>query len=816
VARLETTINKHWRFHRGDCPDAWFRGYEEASVPGAWKQVTLPHDWAVSEPFSPEHSSGGGYLAGGVGWYRGRFSLPEKCAGNKVWIVFDGVYQNAQVWVNSYYLGKWPYGYTTFTHDISHAFRTGAQENVVSVRVEHTHTADSRWFTGSGIYRKVSVLVKEPVYLDQYGVFFTTLEVSEAAATIRVESALVNETVSAVSATVRHTLLDAEGQTVIVLESPCVIAAGGKATVTDEEAVTAPHLWSPDRPYLYTLVTELLVDGQVMDREETHVGIREIRFDPDEGFFLNGENLKLKGVCVHHDAGSLGAAVPPKVWRRRLETLKAAGCNAIRMSHNPHMPELYDLCDEMGLFVDDEAFDEWEGPKNKWWQGHNVYPPRLYGYFEDFPAWHERDLSLLVRRDRNHPSVMLWSIGNEIDYPNDPYGHPSFESMTGNNDANKPAAERRYSPDKPNAERLVPLALRLKGIVKQWDTTRPVTAAVAYPELSNITGYCDTLDVVGYNYKEQWYKEDHAKYPNRVLLGSENGGHYAAWLAVRDNPYMAGQFLWTGIDYLGEARGWPIHGSSAGLITTAGYPKASYWFRRSLWLDEPVVHLATARHEDEDSPLFAGMPPGWRRYARRALEGQSWNYAPGDLVDVTVYTNCPEAELFLNGVSQGTYRLADFPEEGCITARVPYAPGTLEVVATAAKGQVVRSRLETTGPAAALEARVYAEPVLVANGEDIAQIEVTVVDAEGRRVPGASDMVGVIVEGAATLLGIDSGDLADNTSFADATGAASTERRAYQGRLIVYVRSNGEVGPVTVYCHARGALKPAEVSLTAV
>jgi beta-galactosidase len=410
------------------------------------------------------------------------------------------------------------------------------------------------------------------------------------------------------------------------------------------------------------------------------------------------------------------------------------------------MPELYDLCDEMGLLVIDEAFDEWEGPKNKWWQGHNVYPPKLYGYFEDFPAWHERDLSLLVRRDRNHPCVILWSIGNEIDYPNDPYGHPSFDSMSGNNDANKPANERRYNPDKPNAERLVPLALMLKGIVKHWDTTRPVTAAVAFPELSNITGYCDTLEVVGYNYKEQWYAEDHARFPGRVLLGSENGGHWAGWLAVRDNPFICGQFLWTGIDYLGEARVWPIHGSSAGLLTTAGFPKASYWFRRSLWLDEPVVHLATARVQDEDSPLqrslSRSLPLNWRRFARRMEDGQSWNYAPGDVVEVTYYTNCPEAELLLNGVSQGTFRLADFSDEGCITAAIPFAPGTLEVVARAADGTTVTNRLVTTGAAAALEARVYGQPCLQANGEDVAQIEVAVVDCEGRRRHGGRDRGG--------------------------------------------------------------------------
>ncbi len=810
MGRLYKTIDRGWRFHRGDCPEAWFRGYDESTASGAWVEVTLPHDWAVREPFSPEHSSGGGYLAGGVGWYRGTFSLPEACRGKKVWIVFDGVYNNAQVWANSYYLGKWPYGYSTFTYDISHAARFGEDHNQVSVRVDHAHTADSRWFTGSGIYRKVSVLVKEPVYLEQYGVFFSTPEVNADAARLYLSIALANDTGEATCGLVRNTLQDPSGTAVAQIETPWELPAGGRGCVEQEGTLEAPLLWSPAHPHLYTLVTELLIDGTVIDSECNRVGVRSARFDPDEGFFLNGVNTKLKGVCVHHDAGCLGAAVPPKVWQRRLEKLQAAGCNAIRMSHNPHMPELYDLCDELGLLVIDESFDEWEGPKNKWWQGHNVYPPKHYGYFEDFPIWHERDQSLLVQRDRNHPCVILWSIGNEIDYPNDPYGHPSFESMTGNNDANKPAAERRYSPDRPNAERLVPLAQRLKAIVKQWDRTRPVTAAVAFPELSNITGFCDVLDVCGYNYKEQWYAEDHKKYPHRPLLGSENGHHYGAWLAVRDQPFIAGQFLWTGIDYLGEAPGWPVHGSSAGLLTTAGFPKAQYWFRQSLWTDEPMAHLATARHEQEDSPLMQELPAAWRRYARRMRESCSWNYALGDCVDVTCYTNCPEAELFLNGVSQGISHLADFPEEGCLSWQVPFAAGTLEVVATAADGRKITHRLVTTGAAAALQAHVYGEPTIRADGEDIAQIEIAVVDGAGNLVPNAADMVGVVVKGAATLLGIDSGDLADNTIL------SASERRAYRGHLIVYVRSNGETGPLTIYCHGQGLLQPALVQLTAV
>mgnify|MGYP000854834166 CR=1 FL=1 len=814
MGRLQKTINRDWMFHRGDCPEAWYRGYDDApegsaARAGAWQAVTLPHDWSVSEPFSPEHSSGGGYLPGGIGWYRGRFALPEECRGKKVWLVFDGVYSHARVWANSHHLGEWPGGYTTFTHDISHAARFGDEENVIAVRVEHAHTADSRWYTGSGIYRKVSVLVTEPVYIGQYGVFFSTPEADADSARIAIETRVHNETGASASGVIRHTLRDPGGRAVAVLETPCEIPAGESATIAQEGRVEGPALWAPAHPALYTLTTELLVAGAVMDSETQRVGIRTARFTADEGFALNGEPLVLKGVCVHHDAGTLGAAVHPKVWRRRLEALHGAGCNAIRMSHNPHMPELYDLCDELGFLVIDEAFDEWEGPKNKWWQGHNVYPPKLHGYYEDFPAWHERDLSLLVQRDRNHPSVILWSIGNEIDYPNDPYGHPYFQTMTGNNDANKPAEERRYSPDRPNAERLLPLARRLREIVRRWDSTRPVTAAVAFPELSNLTGYCDVLDVVGYNYKEERYGEDHARYPERPLLGSENGGHYAAWRAVRDHPYIAGQFLWTGVDYLGEARGWPVHGSPAGLLTTAGYPKAAYHFRRSLWLDEPVIQLMTSRPLEPDSPLLRGLPPGARAHVRRLQERPSWSAVPGESIAVTCYTNCPEVELRLNGRPLRTFQLAAFPETGCIETLVPFEPGKLEAVGRAADGTLARSTLVTEGAPAALRAQAWGGAALAADGEDLAQIEIQVLDGAGRPVPGATDLLGVIVEGPGVLLALDGGDLADTTP------CSSPERRACDGRLIAYVRSTGEAGTVRVHCHARGALRPADVWLEA-
>lgn len=794
MAKMRKTINTGWKFYRGECPSAWFKGYDDSQ----WKDVTLPHDWSVAEPFSREHSSGGGYLAGGVGWYRTRITLPKELKGKKIWVVFDGIYNNSKVWVNSYYMGKRPYGYSTFAYDITHAASFGEDATEISVRVNHKHTADSRWFTGSGITRKVGVIAKEPLYIDNDGVFFASPEVCAASATVAVQNTLVNETGKDAVAVVRNTLIDNAGGTAAVMESSCTMPAGQAVTLHQAGVVANPLLWSPESPYLYTLKTELLCGGQSADTEETRVGIRSFAFDADKGFYLNGVNMKIYGVCVHHDAGCLGAAVVKKVWERRLRKLKEIGCNAIRMSHNPHMPELYDLCDSMGFMAVDEAFDEWEGPKNKWAVGHNVYPPQLHGYFEDFPEWHEKDLAAMVLRDRNHPSIILWSIGNEIDYPNDPYCHPLFTEMAGNNDANKPASERKYNPDRPNAERLITLSKRLASLVRKWDGTRPVTAAVAFPELSNLIGYCDTLDICGYNYKEQCYAEDHAKYPGRVILGSENSSEYAAWTAVRDNEYISGQFLWTGIDFLGEAHGWPIHGSMAGLLTLAGFEKPNYYFRKSLWAAAPMVQLVTARK----------VPDGAHPWLRHMGDALSWNYTRGEDIIVSCYTNCPSVDIRLNGVTQGVYRLADFMNEGYISCTVGFCEGTLEAIATADNGTVVASTLATAqAPAALAIAPDCTE--LKADGEDIAQLEVTVVDCNGNWAPNAADRILVSVEGAGTLLGIENGDQADNTEY------SSFARCAYHGRLLIYVRASQHAGPIKVVCRAPGSLRDAVAELYA-
>ncbi|MCR5558442.1 MAG: glycoside hydrolase family 2 [Butyrivibrio sp.] len=568
------------KFHYGDREEAWYKGYDDS----AWDDVILPHDYSVTAPFSEEYSSGTGYLRGGIAWYRIYVRIPQEYRGKRLTLVFDGIYNNSYVWVNSYFMGKRPFGYTEISYDISEQASFGDDLTEISVKVAHTDIADSRWFTGSGITRKAYIIVSEKVTTDLHSVFFKTASVKKDGEKITADVTVDYEILcDDKDVAVKSLLLDAAGNSVLEFTGKISASGTGKDKLCLSGTVDSPRLWSIENPYLYTLKTYLTVDGSEYLTDEERVGIRTFAFDPNTGFTLNLVPTKFKGVCVHHDGGCLGAAMRKEVWARRLELLKKSGCNAIRCSHNPHMPELYDLCDEMGFLMMDEAFDEWENPKNKWSTGHNVYPPRLQGYFEDFPAWHEKDLRTMVRRDRNHPSIVLYSIGNEIDYPNDPYCHPLFSEMTGNNDKNKPAKERQYDANKPNMERLAVIAKELIAIVKNEDDSRPVTLAAAFPELSVDIGFIDELDVVGYNYKEHLYEKDHKRFPNKTFLGSENGHSLQAWKAVEDNNYICGQFLWTGIDYLGEAHGWPIHGAGAGFITSAGFAKKELGERAKLW-----------------------------------------------------------------------------------------------------------------------------------------------------------------------------------------------------------------------------------------
>lgn len=778
--RTHINLNAEWRFHRGDAPQASYKGYDD----GEWRMVTIPHDWAVEEDFSLEHSSGTGYLPGGIGWYRKHVMLPEHPADGRAYLTFEGVYNHAQVWVNSHYVGGRPYGYSTFTFDVTDLLVYGGTINTIAVKVNHSETADSRWYTGSGIYRDVYLTLTPGLHIGQYGVFASTAEAGDDYAALRVETKIQNETGEQVELAVSHTLLDSEGNVVGTSAALIPVADGVAQESGQAVIVTKPELWSPDSPYLYTLKTEIIRNGEATDRVSTPVGIRQFTFDSAEGFFLNGEPLKIKGVCVHHDAGCLGAAVPADVWIRRLTYLKEMGCNAIRMSHNPPAPVLLDLCDQMGFLVMDEAFDEWEGVKNKWSTGHNVYPPKHFGYYEDFPQWGIADLQDMVLRDRNHPSIIMWSIGNEVDYPNDPYCHPSFQTMTGNNDANKPAAEREYDPDKPNAERLAIIARKLAKVVKACDSTRPVTAALAFPELSNLTGYADALDIVGYNYKEHLYDGDQAAYPDRVIYGSENSPGLAEWLAVRDNGSVCAQFIWTGIDYLGEARGWPVRAAQAGFMDLAGFPKPNYYYRQSLWSNVPMAYLAV-RRPDEPGMLETGGRYGGRPH---------WNWKPGEKLIVSGYTNLTKAELRLNGRLLGSGRPAE--SEGLLLSwEVEYEPGVLQLEGKDDQGESVMCELRTAGAPNRLH--LTADKVeLKANLRNTVHVELEIVDQAGTCVYDAALPVTVTVEGAGELLGLENGDAQDLNPY------RSPFRAAHHGRLMAYIRAGSEPGIIRVTAEA--------------
>jgi beta-galactosidase len=761
-----------WRFRLGDDPASRQPNFDDTG----WRTVDVPHDWSIEGPFCapPEGEGNGGFFTHGIGWYRKSFTLPA-AAGKKIVLEFDGVYMNSEVWINGQFLGRRPYGFVGFRYDLTEFLKTDGSPNVLAVRVDDSLEPSLRWYAGSGIYRHVRLITTGFTHFSlDGGVSITTPEVSpdqavvQAAVTIDANFFTEEERQawlkdswhvhpSSREFVLRSSVLAPDGAVVASSESKLTLVSMQRGQRASQwVTVPRPRLWSDRTPELYRLRSTLTLDGRALDETTTTFGIRRLQFDPDHGLFVNGVPTKLKGVCVHQDAGSFGNAVPEAVWAWRLARLKEMGCNAVRTSHHPFAPEFYDLCDRLGFYVFDEAFDEWT---RDWTYNftENTRGKARYGYHLYFEQWHQADIRAMLRRDRNHPSVVLYSIGNEI--PN------QFDS-----DGAKIAQE-------------------LVAICHEEDPTRPATSACDQSQVSSRNGFMDALDVAGYNYIDRIYGDrtyapDRERFPHRLCLGTETSNQIHNWLGVRNNDYVIGEFLWSGYDYLGEAHESPRRGSGSGLLDLAGGRKTEFFQRAAYWRDDPVLQLFVLTNEKPE------------RQWRPAPALVTWNRPAGSQVTVRAATNCDEVELFLNDRSLGMHAVSrDLYSSDWI---VPYAPGVLSAAGYRAGAKVATGEIRTAGAPARLRIALLPLPV----PGDLALWEITVVDAAGVQVPDATPAVTVRVDGAGRLVGLDTGDLSYGGLFKTDT------RSAYQGRLIAAVQRTAPDGEIRLSAAAQGL--PAE------
>ena len=733
----------------GDVPRASDLVFDDNS----WRVLDVPHDFSVEGDFASTNFSCSGYLPGGIGWYRKTFTVPPEWRDKVVTVQFDGVSAKGRVWLNGESVGGRPWAYTTFVCDLTPHLKFG-ETNVLSVRVDHSAMDDTRYYGGSGIYRHVWLIATEKLHFRRDGVFVTTPKASEKGARVLIETAIESQ-VGPTPMELTTELLDGAGQ--VVGKSTTNSAAGseGDNVVSQSIAVASPKLWSPESPSLYTAVSTLRVGKQVVDHLETSFGIRSIVFDPQKGFLLNDRPTKFKGVCVHHTVGALGAAVPEAAIERRLRLLKEVGCNAVRTSHNAPSPEFLDLCDRYGFLVMNESFDEWSGSKKKWVFGRNIGKASLHGgYSEFFADWAEADMLDMVLRDRNHPSVILWCIGNEMDYPKDPYSEK-------------------------NADVLTKDAKRLIDAVHKGDTTRPITAALGAPKTAEKIGLEDLLDVVGYNYQLEQMLADMENHPDRSYVGSEHDYHMNYIDCLATNPRLTGQFLWLGFDILGEAVNWPSHGSGSGMFDTCGFLKPRGAFRYSLWAEKPMVYLAVQAAEMDDE----------RSGAPLADAKNHWNWQNGERLRVECYSNCKTVELFLNGKSLGTKKPAG-EVDSFARYEVRFEPGELKLVGSN-DGQTVEYRLVTAGAPARIE--LLPDKTNLTSDRDVAHVELRLVDTKGVLVPDGNNLCSVEVSGPARLRALDNGDQSDSTPL------RSSSRRFNRGRALAIVQSvRDQPGPIVL------------------
>lgn len=788
-ARHTYLMDFNWRFQLGDFKDADKSSYDDNS----WRILNLPHDWSIEGKFSKDAPAGGNgaFLPTGIGWYRKHFNITKEDLQKNIRIEFDGVYMNSTVWINGHFLGNHPYGYTSFYYDLTPFLKEG--KNIIAVRVDNSLQPNSRWYSGSGIYRNVWLIMTDPLHISQWGVYITTPKVSKKSASVEVKTTLDNNSKNLKTGTLLSVIYDNTGKEVTRTKKQFNLSPGKKTVISQLLDVSTPNMWSIDSPVLYKMHSVILEGKSTIDNVSTNFGIRKIEYDVNKGFFLNGDHIKMNGVCLHHDGGCVGAAVPIQVWRRRLEKLKEMGCNAIRTSHNPPAPEFLDLCDKMGFLVMDEAFDQWTIGKRK------------YGYQDYFDKWWKSDLSSMIQRDRNHPSIVIWSVGNEI---------PDQKTEAG--------AKLLHS---------------LVSLCHSEDPTRPVTSAcddIAADGGATNLAFLNGLDIVGYNYVDRWhqrrelyYSIDRHDHPNWKMIGTESSsnsggirGDYSfgndsstiypdynydmidaeqLWKFVDTRDYVIGDFMWTGIDYLGEAP-WPYKNWSFGVLDLCGFPKDGYYFYQSQWTKKPMIHLF----------------PNWNLSDIKGLKGK--------IIPVLCYTNCDAVELFLNGKSYGEKRL-EFPRQGHSGAwdkyakpeihyttadlhlewDVPYEPGVLKAVGKRDGKIVCTEEIHTSGEPAAIRLSADRDTIF-ANDQSVSDVKIEIVDSAGYVVPNASNLVNFTIEGEGKLIGVDNGNPIDHDSF------QAHYRKAFNGLCLAIVQSTMNPGKITLVAESKG-LKNAKLEI---
>ena len=764
-ARVTEAFDAGWRFLKADAPGADRPEYDDRT----WRKLDLPHDWSIEGPFAATNATGGagGFLPAGIGWYRKQFLLPSTFSRGRVRIEFDGVMANSEVWINGFHLGQRPSGYTSFGYDLTGHLNFGGQDNVIAVRADTSAQPASRWYAGAGIYRHVRLVVTEEVHVAPWGVFVSTPQVSSTQALVRVQTAITNASDAVRDIRLQTCLLDPDGRTVATVESGTVITNGRMEMLTQQILLPNPQRWNLNDPKLYRVATRIREGNITLDDVVTPFGIREATFKADTGFWLNGKNLKLKGVCLHHDGGAFGAAVPLDVWEQRLAALRKIGVNAFRTTHNPPSPEFLDLCDRMGFLVMDELFDCWTMGK------HGLDGIDLQDYHLHFNAWSKIDERDTLLRDRNHPSVILYSVGNEIH-------------------------------DTTRAELAKGILKGLVEVAHATDPTRPVTQGLFRPNVSHDyeNGLADLLDVVGQNYREQEILAAHTQKPSRKILGTENTHDRKQWVAVRDHAPYAGQFLWTGVDYLGEAKTWPSVGHGSGLLDRTGEPRPLAFERESWWSDAPMVRMARRIAPTERMPTDPGYGTEEKHTPVLFADWTPNNPLPHDET-VEVYSNAREVELLLNGKSLGSKPLnADATPRVWI---IPFTAGQLKAVARNEGKTVATDELRTAGAPAKI---VLATPrkKLGTDWDALDRVTATIVDKKGVRVPGAEDLITFNISGPGEIAAVDNGGNASHEPF------QARERRAIQGRCVAFIRAVPGSGTIVLTASAPG-LKEGSLSI---